>query len=64
MLDEDGRHSSDERAQVVARLAALQRLKLQLEKSTGTAALCTIEQMMQAEFDTLQRLGDRNPESA
>jgi hypothetical protein len=51
-------------AHIMARLAALQRLKDEMSRNNRAAMLKTIEQMMEAERSALVRARDRDSEAA
>jgi hypothetical protein len=52
------------RTRTMARLATLQRLKLQPEQSSRSEALMTVEQMMHAELEAMRKSRDRDEEAA
>lgn len=62
-MDEYSEFGSD-RAKIMARLATLQRLKEEMSRNNRSAALGTIEQMMQAESALLRKLQQRDLHSA
>ena len=53
-----------ERAQHMARLAALQRLKEEMVRNNRQAMLRTIEQMIEVEMQVVRKLRDRDSEAA
>ncbi len=62
-LEQDNDFGS-ERSQIIARLAALQRLKDEMARNNRTAMLRTIEQMMEAEHRALLNAQKRDAEPA
>jgi hypothetical protein len=53
-----------ERAQHMARLATLQRLKEEMARNNRQAMMRTLEQMVEAETQVLRNLRDRDSEAA
>ena len=53
-----------ERAQHMARLATLQRLKEEMARNKRQAMVRTIEQMIEAETQAVRKLRDRDSEAA
>jgi len=53
-----------ERAQAMARLATLQRLREEMARNNRQAMVRTIEQMIQAETQAVRKLRDRDSEAA
>lgn len=59
-LEERDSGFKDERAQVFARLATLQRLREEMKKNNRKAMLKNIEELMAAEARVLRKLGDHD----
>ena len=62
-MDEDSDFMG-ERAQLMARLAILQRLKDEMARNSRHAMVRSIEQMIEAETQALRKLRDRDSEAA
>ena len=61
---EDDSEFMGERAQAMARLATLYRLKDEMARNNRHAMVRTIDQMIEAETQTVRKLRDRDSEAA